>query len=344
MEMKAVVFRGIGQVEVVEVPLPESPGPGQVLIRVGYCGICGSDLEAYHTGMYEPGLIIGHEFAGTIFDTGPGVTGWQLGERVVVNDAIPCGACVPCRLGRPQACESLTMIGVTHDGALAEYLTVPAGGLHHLPDEVSLRQGALVEPLAVVLEAVRRSRLQVGDQVLVMGTGPIGLLAVQCALLAGARQVVATEVDPVRAALASRLGAAAVLDPNRENVAVALSRLTGGQGPDIIYICTGAPEPFLDAVSLVRKGGQIYVLGLCVEPVPADFMSVVFNDLCIEGSLAGPSQFPAAIDLLAQGRLDVEALVSHEITLDEVGTGGFGRLVTPGSGAVKILVRIGGER
>jgi (R,R)-butanediol dehydrogenase/meso-butanediol dehydrogenase/diacetyl reductase len=112
----------------------------------------------------------------------------------------------------------------------------------------------------------------------------------------------------------------------------------------VIFICTGAPDPYRDAVSLVRKGGQVYVLGLCVEPVEADFMSVVLNDLCIEGSLAGRTGFPAAIDFIAQGRVDVEALVSHEIPLDEVVTGGFNRLTAPGSGAVKILVRIGGER
>lgn len=340
--MKAAVFQGIGQVEVLDVPRPE-PGPGEVLIRVGYCGICGSDLEAFHTGMYEPGLIMGHEFAGVIAEVGPGVTGWHVGDRVVVGDAIPCGACVPCREGRLNVCESLTMIGVTHDGALAEYAHIAAVGLHRLPDTISLRRGALVEPLAVALHGVRQSRLKAGDHALVMGAGPIGLLTLQCARLAGARTVTVTEVDPTRAAVAARLGATAVLDPVRDNVGVVLAGLTGGRGPDVVYICTGAPAPYRDAVSLVRKGGQIYLLGLCVEPVEADFMSVVLNDLCIEGSLAGQLEFPAAIDLVAQGRVDVDALVSHEITLDEVVTGGFDRLNTPGSGAVKILVRIGGE-
>ncbi len=340
--MKAAVFQGIGQVEVLEVPRP-TPGHGEVIIRVGYCGICGSDLEAFHTGMYEPGLIMGHEFAGVIAEVGPAVTGWQVGERVVVGDAIPCGACPPCREGRLNSCESLTMIGVTHDGALAEYARIAAVGLHRLPETVSLRRGALVEPLAVALHGVRQSRLKTGDHALVMGAGPIGLLTLQCARLAGARTVTVTEVDPTRAALAARLGATAVLDPARDNVGVTLAGITGGRGPDVVYICTGAPAPFRDAISLVRKGGQIYLLGLCVEPVEADFMSVVLNDLCIEGSLAGQFEFPAAIDFVAQGRVDVEALVSHEITLDEVVTGGFDRLDTPGSGAVKILVRIGGE-
>jgi (R,R)-butanediol dehydrogenase/meso-butanediol dehydrogenase/diacetyl reductase len=335
--MKAAVFRGIGQVKVIDVPKPE-PGVGEVLIRVAYCGICGSDLEAYHLGMYEPGLIIGHEFAGTIAEVGPDVTGWQVGDRVVVNDAVPCGECVPCREGRLDACQSLTLIGVTHDGAMAEYAKSTVRGLHRLPDSITLRQGALVEPLSVALHGVRRSRLKAGDHVLVMGAGPIGLLTLQCARLAGARTVVVTEVDTTRAALACRLGAALVLDPTRDNVGVAVTDLTHGQGPDVIYICTGAPEPFRDAVSLVRKGGQIFVLGVCAEPVEMDFMSVALGDLCIEGSLAGREAFPAAIDLLAQHRVEVDALVSHEIALDEIVTHGFNLLDTPGFGAVKILV------
>lgn len=340
--MHAAVFEGIGQIEVKQVPEPE-PADGEVVIRVGYCGICGSDLEAFHTGMYEPGLIIGHEFAGVIAEVGPDVTGWRVGDRVVVNDAIPCGECAPCREGRLDGCESLTMVGVTHDGALAEYVKITARGLHRLPDGVTLRRGALVEPLAVALAGVRRSRLKAGDRALVMGAGPIGLLTLQCALLAGARMVAVTEVNPTRAALAAQLGAAVVLDPTRENVGVALSGLTDGQGPDLIYICTGAPQTYRDAVSLVRKGGQVFILGLCVEPVDGDFLSVVLNDLCIEGSLAGRVEFPAAIDFVAQERVDVESLVTHEIPLHAVVTEGFSRLTTPGSEAVKILVRLGGE-
>jgi (R,R)-butanediol dehydrogenase/meso-butanediol dehydrogenase/diacetyl reductase len=314
-----------------------------VLIRVGYCGICGSDLEALQVGLYEAGLVIGHEFSGAIAELGPGVSGWKVGERVVVNDAIPCGACAPCLEGRLDGCGNLTMVGVTHDGAMAEYVKITTKGLHRLPEGVTLRQGALVEPLAVALHGVRRSRLQVGDHALVMGAGPIGLLTLQSALLAGARTVTVTEINPTRAALASQLGATRVLDPTRENVGIALSGLTGGQGPDVIYVCTGAPKPYQEAVSLVRKGGQIFVLGVCVMPVEADFMSLVLSDLCIEGSLAGRAEFPAAVDFIAKGRVEVEALVSHEISLDEIMSDGFSLLEVPDSGAVKILVRLGGE-
>ena len=232
------------------------------------------------------------------------------------------------------------MIGVSHNGAMAEFTCITTKGLHRLPDNVTLRQGALVEPLSVALHGVHRSRLKAGDRALVMGAGPIGLLTLQCALLAGARMVAVTEVDPTRAGLAHRLGAAAVLHPGRDNVGVALAGMTDWQGPDVIYVCTGAPEPFREAVSLVRKGGQIFVLGLCVEPVETDFMSVAMGDLCIEGSLAGRAALPAAVDFIAQRRVDVETLVTHEIALGEVVEKGFTFLDTPGSGAVKVLVRI----
>ncbi|MGD1995821.1 MAG: alcohol dehydrogenase catalytic domain-containing protein [Anaerolineae bacterium] len=342
VKMKAAVFEGIGQIGVKEVARPE-PGFGEALIRVGYCGICGSDVEALHTGLYEPGLVIGHEFAGTVAQVGPGVTDWQVADRVVVNDAIPCGECGPCREGWVDGCEDLTMVGVTHDGGLAEYVKLPARGLHSLPQQVTLRQGALVEPLAVSLHGVSRSRLRMGDQVLVMGAGPVGLLTLQSALLAGARTVVVTEMDPTRAQVARRLGAAAVLDPTRENVGVALASFTDGRGPDVIYVCTGAAAPYRDAVSLVRRGGQIFILGLCAESVEADYLRVVLSELSIEGGLAGRAEFPAAIDFIVQRRVDVDSLVTHEITLDEVVFGGFDLLDRPDSGALKILVRIGGE-
>ncbi len=340
--MKAAVFSGIRQIEVRDVPRPE-PNPDEVLIRIAYCGICGSDLEAFQTGMYEPGLVPGHEFSGTLVEIGSEVTGWQVGDRVVSRDASPCGKCASCREGRLDACESLNMFGITQDGAWADYAKILATDLHRLPDSVSLRQGALVEPLSVALHGVRRSKQKPGDQVLVMGAGPVGLLTLQCALLAGARSIVVTEIDDTRAALASRLGASAVLNPLRENVGVALADLTCHRGPDVVYVCSGAPSALSEAVSLVRKGGQILVLGICVSPVETDYMTIAMNELSVQGSYLGWAEAPAAIDYIAQGRVQVAPLVSHEIELQDIVTQGMDVLERPGSGAVKILVRIGGE-
>jgi (R,R)-butanediol dehydrogenase/meso-butanediol dehydrogenase/diacetyl reductase len=340
--MKAAIFRGAGHIEVTEVPTPE-PMPGEVLVRVHYCGICGTDLEAYQTGMYEPGLVIGHEFAGEIVALGEGVQGWAIGERVTADNALPCGRCWFCRQGRPSLCQELLSPGITLDGGMAEYVRLPVLLLHRLPQGVSTRQGALVEPLTIALHGVRSSALKPGDWALVLGAGPIGLLTLQCALLAGARQVLVVEVNPKRAAIARELGAASVLHPQRDNLAVEVAARTDGLGPDVVYVCTGAAPAFESALGLVRRGGQVFVLGLCPEPVPTDFMSVVLSELDIRGGYLGHGAFPAALDYLAQGRVRVDPLISHEIALEDVVEQGFEQMLRADTEAIKVLVRIGGE-
>ena len=337
--MKAAVFRGPGQVELIDVPVPEV-GPDEVKVQVHYCGICGSDLEAYRTGIYEPGVIIGHEFAGEVASVGERVRTWVEGDRVTANDAILCGSCLACRRGQPTLCDHLLMPGVTLHGGMAEYVVLPERALHRLPEAVSTRQGALVEPLAVALHGVRRSALRSGDQVLIMGAGTIGLLTLQCALLAGAGKVYVSEMNPAHAALAVDLGADAVFNPGQNNLAVELASRTGGEGPAVIFVCTGAAAAIEDAITLVGKGGQILVLGLDVEPIVADFLTVVLHELDIRGSYLGCEEFPDSLECIAQGRVEVEALITHEIGLDDVVNRGFKVLESPDAGAVKVLVKL----
>ncbi|NIQ37899.1 MAG: alcohol dehydrogenase catalytic domain-containing protein [Proteobacteria bacterium] len=337
--MKAAVFRGAGRIEVVKVPVPEV-GPDEVLVQVHYCGICGSDLEAYHTGMYEPGLIIGHEFAGEVVAIGERVEGWAAGDRVTVNNVIPCGQCGFCRREQATLCENLLTPGITLNGGMAEYAVLPERALHALPESISTRHGALVEPLAVAVHGVQRSALRPGERALVMGAGPIGLLTIQCALVAGARAVYVSEVDPGRADLALQLGASAVFDPATHNLAVELMARTEGEGPSVVYVCTGAAAALEEAVTLVCKGGQILVLGLGVEPLAADFLTVVLHELDIKGSYLGYEEFPVALQYLAQGRVNVEKLITHEIALDDVVAQGFQILEEAGGGAVKVLVKV----
>ncbi|MFH1241446.1 MAG: alcohol dehydrogenase catalytic domain-containing protein [Pseudomonadota bacterium] len=337
--MKAAVFSGPGRVELVDLPVPV-PGPEEVLVRVHYCGICGSDLEAYHTGIYEPGLVIGHEFAGEVAAVGEKVERWAEGDRVTVNDALPCGRCLYCGRKMPTLCEDLIMPGVTHNGGMAEYVLVPQEALHLLPDTVTTRKGALVEPLAVALHGVKRSAMKAGDPVLVVGAGPIGLLTLKSAFLAGAREAYLSEMDSTRAAMALKLGASKVFDPSRHNLALELNSCTNGEGPSVVYVCTGATAAFEEAVTLVRKGGQIMVLGVAVEPVATDFLTVVLHELEIRGSYLGYDQFDPAMEYIARDEVDVEALVSSEIGLEEVVERGFEMLETPGSGAIKILVKL----
>jgi (R,R)-butanediol dehydrogenase/meso-butanediol dehydrogenase/diacetyl reductase len=337
--MRAAVFRGLGDIEVTDVPTPE-PAPGEALVQVHYCGICGSDVEAYETGMYEPGLIIGHEFAGEIMALGQGVAGWAIGDCVTADNVLPCGQCWFCRQGRPSLCQAMLSPGITLDGGMAEYASLPIKLLHRLPAGVTTRQGALVEPLTIALHGVHSSGLQLGDRVLVLGAGPIGLLTLQCALLAGARQVIAVEVNPTRASLARELGAATVLNPQTDNLAVEVGRCTEGLGPDVVFVCTAAPQAYADALNLVRRGGQVFVLGLCVEPVPTDFMSLVLGELDIRGGYLGHGAFPAALEYIAQGRVRVELLITHEIELDELVERGFHELLKPDIQVIKVLVRL----
>jgi (R,R)-butanediol dehydrogenase/meso-butanediol dehydrogenase/diacetyl reductase len=337
--MKAVVFRGIGQIEIADLPGPE-PGPGEVVIKVHYCGICDSDINAYEAGTYESGLIIGHEFAGEIVSTGERVYGLDVGDLVAVNAIVPCGICYFCRHGIGEQCEDMIQPGVRHDGGMAEYARVPAPAACRLPAGVTTRQAVLTEPLGNALHAMRLSGLRPGERVLVMGAGPIGLLALQCALLAGAREVYVTELSPTRAALATRLGATAVLNPGEDNLFIALGEPTEGLGPDVIFVCAGEPAVIEDAIALVRKGGQIVVMGVAKEPVGADFMTVVLNEVSIKGSCGGYEEMPMALDFIAQGRVDVESLISHEIALDDVAERGFEVLTHPPHEAVKIVVKM----
>ncbi len=336
--MKAAVFQGAGEIEICDVPCPQ-PGPGEALVRVHYCGICGSDLEAYETGMYEPGMIIGHEMGGEVAALGPGTVGWQVGEQVTVDDVLPCGRCWFCQHGRPVLCSEMVMTGITIPGGMAEFVSLPVQLLYRLPNGVSTRQAALIEPLAVALHGVRSSSMCPGDDVLVMGAGPIGLFTLQCARELGARQVLVSEVEPTRAALALSLGASRVFNPHRENLAVEVRQQTRGLGAKVAFVCTGATEPYGEAINLVQRGGQVFILGVCVESVPADYMSIVLNELTISGGYTGHGAFLEALRLVGAGKVQVDPLISQEIRLDELVEAGFEELRRPGTKAVKILVR-----
>ncbi len=338
--MKAAVFQGAGEIEVKEVPCPE-PGPKEALIKVDYCGICGSDLEAYETGMYEPGMIIGHEMGGMIVSVGADVRGWKPGDRVTVDDVLPCGKCWFCKHKRPALCSEMAMTGITINGGMAEFVSLPVELLYRLPEGLSTRQAALVEPLAVALHGINTSNLQMGDDVLVMGAGPIGLFTLQAARTLGAGKVFVSEIDKQRAELARDLGAEEAFHPVKDNLAVEMRQRTEGLGPAMVFVCTGAAGAYPEAFNLVRRGGQVFVLGVCVEPVPTDFMSIVMNEISVGGGYTGHGAFPEAIELAAGGNVQVDPLVSDEIRLEEVVEAGFERLRAPGSGAVKVLVRMG---
>ncbi len=336
--MKAAVFHGQGDLRVEERPVPE-PGPGEALLRIKYCGICGSDLEAYRYGLYEPGIVIGHEIAAEVAAVGPGVAGLAPGDRVTSNDIVPCGECRYCRTGRVSICDAVTMPGVTCDGGFAEYMTVAARALYRLPDGVSDLQAALTDPSSNALHAVNRSGLRLGDRVLVIGAGPIGLLIVQAALLAGARRVFVAEMNETRRCLAREMGASEVINPEVDNLDLAVADLTEDQGADVVFCASGSPGAMASTFTLVRKGGVVVPVGICEQPVAADFLSLVMNELDYRGTYASYDEYGLALDLMAQGRWRTEPLVSAVIPLEQIVAEGFEVLLQPGAAAAKILVR-----
>jgi len=329
----------VRKIDVTDVP-DSRPAANEVLIKVKYCSICGSDVGSYKTGTYEEGLIIGHEFSGQIVELGRNVTGWNLGARVIANGVRPCGSCYFCRHNRPSLCDNLQMTGVSFDGGFAEFVRIPSDILYRIPETIGDEEATLIDPLSNCIHAVRSSSLQIGDHVLVVGAGPIGLLTLQCAREAGASGIYVSEVSDQRRNMAQKLGATAAYDPSRDNLYVKMDEATGGRGPDVLFECAGTPETLPESVTLVRKRGQVFVISICEEPVEADFVTAVLNELDIRGSYCGYEEYPNAIDFIASKRVDVKSLISYVIPLGQLVENGFEVLAKPRTEAAKVIAKI----
>jgi (R,R)-butanediol dehydrogenase / meso-butanediol dehydrogenase / diacetyl reductase len=350
--VKAARWFGRGDVRVVDVPEPAA-GPGQVVLRVGSCGICGTDLEEYRhgpvtipatkphplTGRTAP-VTLGHEFWGTVAEVGSGAAGGlAAGERVAPEVCLACGRCGYCRAGQPALCVNWATIGLHADGGLAEYALVPAAACARLPASVADEEAALVEPLEVAVRAVRHSGLRLGERAAVVGGGAIGLLVLQTALAAGAREVFVVEPQAGRRRLAVELGAAAALDPADPAWTAELAERCDGLGPEVALECAGAPASPDAAVAAVRKGGRVVLVGVHADAVPVRLLDVVLGEKQVVGSVQhDPAiDLPAAIHLLASGQVRVRPLVTARVPLARVVRDGFEALATPGE-HLKVLV------
>lgn len=349
--MKAAVWYGRKDIRVLDVQEPPPPGPGQVKIKVHWCGICGSDLHEYlagpifipveeaHplTGARAP-LILGHEFSGEIVEIGPGVTKFQVGDRVTSDACQVCWECYYCRRYLYNLCENLAFTGLMANGAFAEYVNVPAYTLYKLPDNISSEAGALVEPLAVGIHAVRQASVREGDVVVVLGAGPIGLVTLQAARAAGASKVFVIETAKARKEFAWQMGATAVFDPGEGDVARRVLEATDGLGADVVLECIGNEKTAPLAVQLARKGGKAVIVGVFEKESNINFNDIVFTEKQVIGSLGYAGEFSVAIDLLADGRVKAEPLITGKIRLEEIVTRGFEELVNRKEKHIKILV------
>jgi threonine dehydrogenase-like Zn-dependent dehydrogenase len=315
--MPAAVLADVGRLEVVERPVPRVEGAVDVVLDVEACGICGTDLHILSVPPGHPatvGVVLGHEFAGRVADTGDAVGGLEPGRRVAVAPNVSCGACAACRRGARNQCERFTTHGVFVDGGLAPHVRVPASACHPISGELPAHVAALAEPLSTVVHGARQAGVFPGDVVAVVGAGPVGLMFVALLTLAGA-SVVAVERAPERAALARTLGAVEAVSPGEADDAVRAA--SAGLGADVVVDAVGSQLSV--ALELVRAGGRIVLFGVDARArAEVAQETITRHELTLVGSFVGQDVFPIAVRLLEQGRLGLDALVTHRIGLDEL--------------------------
>ena len=311
--MKAAVFKTLGQPLAMEdVPEP-TPIRDQVVVQVGRCGICGSDLHMTEDPAFSvaPETVLGHEFAGEVVAMGPDVKGIKTGDRVAVSPVRGCGQCLSCLEGRPAWCSAMELGG----GGYAQYTLAPARYCVRLPEFVSLEDGALAEPLSVALHGVALSRMAPGARVLVIGAGPIGLGTVFWARRMGARLVTVTDLHTAQEERARGLGATAFF-PQQENIVDIVNQSLGGP-PDIVFECVGRPGLIAQCVEHVRIRGTIMILGLCTAPDTFIPFSAVSKEVNLQTSaFFEDHEFQASIDVLDAGVAVPHSLITDTVSLD----------------------------
>jgi L-iditol 2-dehydrogenase len=322
-----------------------SPGPGEVLLKVRRVGVCGSDLTIYrgkHPYAKKP-LVMGHEFSGVIESLGPGVSGPVPGTRVTVIPHLVCGRCGPCRSETFNFCEELRCMGAEADGAHVQFIAVPARMALPIPDRMTLDDAAMMEPACVGYHAAKRGEIRSGDQVLVVGAGPIGIFAQQSCKALGAQSVFVADKDPFRLALAQRLGADGVIDVSKETIAQGLTRLAGGRDAIGLSLdCVGETGVVLDQIlAIARRGSRVVVAGVLQKayslPHLPDFVQ---HELRLSGTtMYVPQDFREMIDLVSAGRISTAGMVTHVFDLADIEQV-FALLEGRREGVFKIMLKV----
>ena len=319
--MRAAVFKELSKPLAIEAVADPKPGPHDVILKVKNCGICGSDLHMTETGTIMPlpgGSVMGHEFAGEVMEVGKAVTHlWKPGDRVAGFPVICCGEHTPCiNFSQRGTCTKMVSIGLGQSpGGYAEYVRIGSGSGYRLPDSVSFREGAMVEPLAVGLHAVDMAKMARGATVLVIGAGPVGLATMLWAKFLGARHVIVSEKAETRRQMAAKFGATDAIDPGQPLTAQV--EKIAGKAPDIIFECVGVPGLLMNAMAEAPRGGRIVVAGVCQQPDTIMPLMGIMKELEIQFVLGyRPADFDYVIAMIASDRIDVAHMVTDIVDLD----------------------------
>jgi L-iditol 2-dehydrogenase len=342
--MKALVLKEYKKLAVEEVADP-TPADEEVLIAVKACGICGSDVHGMDgsTGRRRPPIIMGHEAAGVVVQTGKQVETWKAGDRVTFDSTVYCGACEYCRKGQINLCNQRRVLGVSCEdyrrhGAFADLVAVPQRILCRVPESLPFEQAALVEPLSIAFHAVRRSSVTLNDTAVVVGAGMIGLLLVQALRAAGCGQIIAVDLAPEKLAMASQVGATTTVNSAQSDPLEAILSLTDSRGADLSFEAVGI-DPTVDlAIRCVRKGGSVTLVGNVSPKVTLPLQVAVTRELTLLGSCASCGEYPACLDALARGTVRVAPLISAVAPLEE-GPTWFDRLYRHEPGLLKVVLK-----
>jgi L-iditol 2-dehydrogenase len=342
--MKALLLTDYMHLTLTDMAAP-AIGPQDVLIRVRSCGICGSDVHGMDgsTGRRIPPLVMGHEAAGSIAEVGRDVSQWKAGDRVTFDSTVSCGECAFCRTGDINLCDNRQVLGVScgdyrRHGAFAEYVAVPARILYRLPESLSFDHAAMIEAVSVAVHAVHLTPFTAGDTAVVVGCGMIGQLTIQAAKAAGFAKVVGVDVDDARLAVAQIAGADAVLNSRTSDVPAEIRALTNGRGADAVLEAVGMTAPIQTAISAVRKGGTVTLIGNFSGQIDLPLQQVVTRQIRLQGSCASAGEYPKCIELMASRRIRVDDLISAYTPLEEAASW-FDRLYRREPNLMKVIVR-----
>ncbi len=341
--MKALLLDEYRHLAVVDVPIPQA-GPGEVLVRVAACGICGSDVHGYDgsSGRRVPPVVMGHEAAGVVAAVGEGVEGFAVGDRVTFDSTVFCGECSFCLRGDVNLCEKRQVMGVScgeyrRAGAFAEYIAVPERIVYALPEAMGFSEAAMLEAVSVALHAVNVAEMRSGETVMVIGAGMIGLLVIQAARAAGSARVISADIDATRLQLAREVGADSVIEASGEALVHEVMELTDGRGVDVVFEAVGRDETVSAAIDCVRKGGTVVLVGNIAPTVTLPLQKVVTRQIRLQGSCASAGEYPEAIRLIAEETIIVAPLITAVAPLTD-GPEWFERLYGREPNVMKVVL------
>jgi 2-desacetyl-2-hydroxyethyl bacteriochlorophyllide A dehydrogenase len=341
--MRIANWYGGEDIRIEEVPKPRIKD-NEVLVAVKAASICGSELHAF-TGaskrrqeVHGLPLVMGHEFSGEVVEAGKSVKNISVGDRVAVNPIVTCGKCEQCITGRTNICKNLILLGLHVNGAFAEYIPIVSENCYKIPDTLSLEEAALIEPCSVGIHAVNIARLELGDDVAILGAGPIGLMALQAAKCAGAGRIFVVDVVSFRLDMAKKLGADEMVNAAEEDPVQKIMKLTNGEGVDVAIEAVGVKKTVQQAIDMVKKGKTVIVTGMMEKIMEIDMLGVTANEIRVQGDYSyTKKEFASSVKLVSANKINLKPMITHIFPLNEI-VNGF-KVFEKKKDAMKVIIK-----